>query len=80
MNDLHVSATRVAAVLLWTIGIALAGVNVTVDIDLGALGVIAACGGAVLNVRGYFCRLEDRERNAFELGRDYEDHRRMRPV
>lgn len=79
MNDLDLSATGVAATSLWLIGVALALIQLTTNIELGQLGIIAAAGGATLNVRGYFLRFEDRERSAFEIGRDYERHR-MHPV
>lgn len=75
MNDLHVSATIGAAVLLWIVGGLLAALELFTDIESGALGVTIVTAGAVLNVRSYFCRLEKREQNAFALGRDYESGR-----
>lgn len=75
MNDMHVSATIGAAVLLWTIGGALALLEWFTNIHSGAAGVTIATGAAVLNVRGYFCRQERREQKAFELGREYESGR-----
>lgn len=75
MSDWHLSATAVAATVLWVIGVALAMVQLLTDVGVGQLGIIAAAGGATLNVRGYFVKLEDRERNAFNLGRDYENAR-----
>jgi hypothetical protein len=34
----------------------------------------------VLTVRGYFTRFEKRERQAFELGRDYEGRSKVRSL
>lgn len=71
MNDLHVSATIGTAVLLWVLGGTLVLLEMMTSIDCGAAGVTIATGAAVFNVRGYFCRLAQREQNAFELGREY---------
>lgn len=79
MTDLDVSMTSVIATILWAIGVAFAMVAFFTPLDVGALGVISAAGGATLNVRVFFVKLEDRDRNAFELGRDYESSR-MRSV
>lgn len=75
MNDLDVSVTSVIATILWAIGIGLAMIALLTDFDVGALGVISAASGATLNVRGFFVKLEHRDRNTFELGRDYESSR-----
>jgi hypothetical protein len=82
MNDRNLSATVVAATVLWILGGSLAVVEAVSGLQVGALGIVAVAGGATLNVRGYFCGLEARERNAFVLGRDYEreQERGMRSV
>lgn len=79
MNDFRISATTAASGLLWTVGVVLTIVELVTGLDVGELGVVTAAGGAVLTVRGFFCQLADRERNAFELGRDYESNR-IHPV
>lgn len=38
--------------------------------DVGHLGMVFGAAGGTLHIRGWFCRLERRERNAYELGRD----------
>lgn len=75
MDDFRISATSVAAGVLWAIGAALTIVELLTGIDTGEVGIVAAAGGGVLTIRGYFCRLACRERKAFELGREYESGR-----
>lgn len=70
MQDKTVSLTSVFAWVLWVVAIALVLVDVFTEVNSGDLGIVAAAGGATLTVRGYFLDLEDRERNAFEIGRD----------
>ena len=75
MNDLHVSATVGAAVLLWIIGAVLVTLEMFTSLQTGAAGVTIATGAAVLNVRAYFLRFASREQAAFKLGREYESGR-----
>lgn len=79
MNDLHVSATIGAAVLLWVLGGTLSVLELFTGIHSGPSGVTIATGAAVLNVRAYFCQFADRQQNAFDLGRDYESGK-VRPL
>ena len=53
-------------------GLALVLVDLFSRVECGELGLLAAGAAMVFNVRGFFCRLAERERNAFEIGRDFE--------
>lgn len=75
MNDRPISTTTVLASTLWVVGFGLAFLYAAIGLrGTGVLAMLIAAGGATLTVRGYLCRLEEelfeRERNAFQLGRD----------
>ena len=72
MTDRQISTTTVTASLLWALGMALIVLDILTSRDTGELGLYATCAGGVLNIRGFFCSLHQRETNAFEIGRDYE--------
>lgn len=71
MQDKSVSATTVIATAMWVVGGLMTLVELFTRLDIGSLGIVIAAGGATLNVRRFFCQLAERDRNAFELGRDY---------
>lgn len=56
--------------LLWPAGTVLILIGFVSDHEFGQLGILLAMIAAVLNVRGFFSALLERERNAFELGRE----------
>lgn len=70
MQDKNVSLTDACSWVLWVLAVALVVVQMASPLETAELGVIAAIGGATLTVRGYFVDLADRERNAYEIGRD----------
>lgn len=80
MFERSISSTTAAAILLWPLGFILILVDVFTSHQTGQLGLFAAAGGAVFNVRGFFCKLHKREQNAFELGRDYASSAEVRSL
>lgn len=72
MNDRSIAVHAAVAYLLWPLGVILVGLGFLVEYDLGQVGIVLCMVGATLTVRGYFCAMHRRERNAFELGREYE--------
>lgn len=73
MRDWEVQVTAVISGVLWLAGAAtiVAGV-LTKAYGVPAVGLFSAGVAAVLNIRGLVLGMEQRIRNAFELGRDYE--------
>lgn len=65
-----ISAGHVAAFGLWAIGLVLV-VAWMVDETMrtGGLGLMFAGAGGVLNIRVFILEMEDRERRAFDFGR-----------
>lgn len=65
MHDKEISGMNAAAWALWIIGASLivADIFATEGNDLGHLGLLAACAGAVLHVRHAQCRLAALIRN-----------------
>lgn len=70
VQDKNVSLTRVFALGLWALAAALVLAELALGVDLADVGLLAGLAAATLTVRGYFVDLHDRERNAFEIGRD----------
>lgn len=70
MNDRTVSATTAAAVLLWTLGLTLVLLDLFGHVETGELGIYATGGAMVLNIRSFFCQQREREREAYDLGRE----------
>lgn len=70
LSDRSISFTAVLAGAGWIVGVALVVIDLFVAPRLDALGLIAAGAGGVLTIRGFFCTASERERNAFQLGRD----------
>lgn len=70
--DRSISATSVAAWALWIIG----GVVVLTDVFVGppimGVGLWTTGAAMVLSIRRMLCRQADRQREAFEMGRDFE--------
>lgn len=75
MQDKDVSLNGLATAGLWTSAAVLVPLDVLTDVNTGDLGILSAIGAATLSIRSYFAALEDRERNAFEIGRDSVRHR-----
>lgn len=69
MTERNIALHAAVAYLLWPIGVILVCVGVVTDFELGQLGIVLCMIAATLTVRGYFCALERREREAYELGR-----------
>lgn len=76
MTDRTIAVHTAFSALLWPLGTVMIVVGLLTEHELGQLGILVAMVAAVLNVRGFFCALERRERNAFELGRDSVRHLR----
>lgn len=73
MRDRRVSVLHVAAGALWAIGALLALAYVALGLrGTGVLGLLVAMAGGVTNIKAMLVHLEERERRAFQLGRDYE--------
>lgn len=75
MEDRPVSVTTIGAVLLWVAGYSLGIAYCVTGIrGMGVMAMLITAGGVTLTVRGYMIQLAEtlleRERNAFELGRD----------
>lgn len=66
-----VSLLEVMAWSLWAAGVLAIVYDLALALHaLGHFGVVLCCAGATLHVRGFILRLEERDLNAFELGRD----------
>jgi hypothetical protein len=70
MTNRNVSVHTALSCLLWPLGVGLVVFGFFADHAFGQLGIIVAMVAAVLNVRGFFCCLERRERQVFEMGQD----------
>lgn len=78
MRDRHISALHVAAGVLWVLGATLAVIYMAVGIrGTGCIGLLLAGAGGITNVRAMLAHMEERERRAFELGRDHERSRHL---
>lgn len=64
-----ISAWHVMAFGLWAIGLVLVVMWMVEGIRTGGLGLMFAGAGGVLNVRVFILEMEDRERRAFDFGR-----------
>lgn len=72
MNDRSIAIHAAISWLLWPTGFTLVCIGVLTKFELGQLGIVLCMIAATLTVRGYFCTLHKRERDLFEMGRDYE--------
>lgn len=70
MTNRSVAVHTAFSCLLWPSGLALVLVGLFTRHEVGQLGLIVAMIAAVLNVRGFFVCLEQREHAAFDLGRN----------
>lgn len=69
----QVSVCEAAAIGLWLVGLALVLADVIFgshEDGLGPVGVVLSVGAATLNVRAWMYQFSERERDAFEMGRD----------
>ena len=71
-EEREVAVRTVVAVALWGIGIGFVLVQIFTPFRVGQVGLVCVGGAMVLNVRGYFSRLDGQMRDAFQLGRDFE--------
>ena len=83
MEDRPISVTLVAAVMFWFAAAMLVGLDLWLDsARLGRAGLFCSVAGATVTVRRYACTavqaVTERERNAFELGRDAAGLRSLR--
>jgi len=65
----QISAWHVAAFGLWAIGLVLVVIWMVQGIRTGGLGLLFAGAGGVINIRVFILEMEDRERQAFDFGR-----------
>lgn len=73
MFDQSVTILTALAFVLWITGGALVLTGqLGASPHLGQVGLLAAGLGGVINIRGFIDNLTERERNAFEVGRQYE--------
>lgn len=73
MRDWEVRVAAVISGVLWVTGAALVVAGVLTKVyGVPAVGLFTAGVAAVLNIRGFVLRMEERIRDAFDLGRDYE--------
>lgn len=70
MFDKTISSTTALAMLLWPAGFLLIILDLMTGWEAGELGLFLAGAAGVLNIRGFFCDLRYREREAYEIGRD----------
>lgn len=70
MTNRSIAVHTAFAFLLWPAGVILVCVGLFTVHELGQLGIVVCMVAATLNVRAFFCALENRERNAFSVGRD----------
>lgn len=76
--DRPVSVTHAVSVGFWIAGLVFVGLELFAIWPTAALGLFLAGVGGVLTIRGYFCHMQDREREAFEIGREAAELRRVR--
>lgn len=70
MKDWKVSTNDLGTTVGWLAGLVLIIVGMVTDYETGDLGLLCAGVGGVLNIRRFLMCNEERERNAFALGRD----------
>lgn len=70
VNDTTFSATSTIAAILWAVGAIFIGLSFFHVSAFGQVGIYFAAAAGTCQIRGFICSLRQRERNAFELGRD----------
>lgn len=72
MEERNISVGLAAAIFVWIVGATLVVVDLLIPPDdLGHVGIVVCCGGAVLMVRAVVCRaVQHLERTVFTLGRE----------
>ena len=72
MQDRNISLGFATSAFVWFVGAALVVIDLFLPSDdVGHLGIVTCCGGAVLMIRSMMCRATHHlERTAFALGRD----------
>ena len=72
MQDRDISLGFAASAFVWFVGATLVVIDLLIPTDdLGHVGIVVCCGGAVLMVRAIICRATHHlERTAFALGRE----------
>ena len=72
MQDRDISLGFAASAFVWFVGAILVAADLFLPADdLGHVGIVVCCGGAVLMIRSMMCRATNHlERTAFQLGRD----------
>ena len=72
MQERNISLGLAAAIFVWIVGATLVTVDLLIPSDdLGHVGIVVCCGGAVLMVRAIICRAVNHlERTVFALGRE----------
>ena len=70
MFDKTITSTTAFAILLWPLGLLLICLDMGTGWETGEFGLLLAGIAGVLNIRGFFCHLEQQTRDAFEFGRE----------
>lgn len=78
--DREISVTRVIATMLWALGLALIGCSFFTTEVFAELGLWVAGLGGVMTIRDCMRAAASREKEAFELGREYEASQRETDV
>ena len=74
MQEQQVRLTTIVVAVLWALGLGLNVLGIITEwYGVPGLGVLAGLAAAVLQIRGFLDSHARNVRNAFELGRDYED-------
>ena len=72
MHDRNISLGFASSAFVWFVGATLVVVDLFLPADdMGHVGIVVCCGGAVLMIRSMMCRcVKHLERTVFEVGRD----------
>lgn len=80
MDDRTMPLLCAIAFGLWLVGLSLALFELIGWVSTGHVGVVIACAGGTLHIRGFVRRLERNAESAFNLGRDYERSRSLTSI
>lgn len=80
MNDTQINLNLAVATLCFVFGfgLILAACFEWVSDPFADLGLAAVAVGVARTIAGWFCQMESREQNAFELGQDAQLHAELR--